>query len=59
MTIEEEIEMRRSAEAFLMDVIFPRLSEEKKKEILKYQLDGMAMTGEFELAGVKYKVCCR
>lgn len=57
--IDQEIEERRSIERFLMETIYPTLSQEQKDTIDLHTSRGVSVHGAFEFAGVKYSVCRR
>jgi len=56
---DQEIEERRSIEAFLMAHIYPKQGPETKTKILKLMQGGMSATGAFEAAGVDLSMCIR
>jgi hypothetical protein len=57
--IDQELEERKSVEAFLMQTIYPSLSQEKKDTIDLHMGRGVSVHGAFEFAGVNYSVCKR
>jgi len=59
MHVEQEIEARRTIEKFMMEHVYPRLSEEKRKAIDGYLSKGISIKGAFDFAGVKSVICIR